>query len=321
MKLQMKNKKAMFTRENLKLFAKNNIPLLGLLALIIALTIASPYFLTKNNILNVLRQASINGLISIGLFIVILTGGIDLSVGSTLAFTSMFMAIRIDNGMNSSVAILLALMLGVIIGALNGLIVSKGKVQAFIATLGTMMVFRGLTLFISDGLPVSNLGDGLISYIGRGYLFGVPFPVIILLISFIVVGLILSKTIFGKRVYAIGGNPKAAKLSGINIDKNIIIVFAISGFFAALAGVILTSRVNSAVPTAGTAYELNAIAAVVIGGASLAGGKGRITGTFIGVLVIAVLSNGLNLLGVSAYLQQVITGSIILFAVLSDRKS
>ncbi len=321
MKTVLNKFKINYTKENVKTVLKNNIPLIGLVILVFVLTISSPFFLTKNNLLNVLRQASINGLISIGLFLVILTGGIDLSVGSTLAFSSMFMAIRIDNGMNSTLAILLALMIGAGIGAINGIIVSKGKVQAFIATLGTMMVFRGLTLFISDGLPVSNLGDGLIEFLGRGYVFGIPFPVILLVVSFVIVGLILSKTIFGKRIYAIGGNPKAAKLSGINIDKNLIIVFALSGFFAALSGVVLTSRVNSAVPTAGVSYELNAIAAIVIGGASLAGGKGKMRGTFIGVLIIAVLSNGLNLLGVSAYLQQVITGSIILFAVLSDRKS
>ncbi len=302
-----------------KNFAMNNIPLIGLIILMVVLTIYSPFFFTTNNLLNILRQSSINGFIAIGLFLVILTGGIDLSVGSILAFSSMFMAIRIDSGMNSFMAAMIALIIGTAIGAINGLLVSKGKIQAFIATLGTMMVFRGFTLYISDALPVSNLGEGFIEFIGRGYILGIPVPVVLLAVAFAIMGFILSKTVFGKRIYAIGGNQQAARLSGINIDKNLIIVFALSGFFAAFSGIILTSRVDSAVPTAGVAYELNAIAAVVIGGSSLAGGKGKLSGTLIGVLIIAVLGNGLNLLSVSSYLQQVITGSIILVAVLSDR--
>jgi ribose transport system permease protein len=183
-----------------------------------------------------------------------------------------------------------------------------------------MMVFRGVTLYISDGVPASKLGEGLIEFIGRGSFLGIPTPIYVLLIVFGIFAYFLTHTTFGKRIYAIGGNEKAARLSGVKVENNLVYIYMISGILAALAGVILTSRINSAVPTAGDGYELTAIAAAVIGGTSLAGGKGKATGTLVGILIIAVITNGLNLIGVSSYLQQIITGLIILGAVILDRK-
>jgi len=301
-------------------FIQKNIPLMGLFALIVIISILSSAFFTSYNILSVLRQASINGLIAFGMMFVILSSGIDLSVGSTLAFSSLIMAKLIQIGVTSPVAILASLIIGVIIGIINGLLISKGKLQPMIATLSTMMVLRGLTLFISNGVPVSKLGEGMIGWVGRGDFLSIPVPVYILILIFFLIHFILNRTVFGKRVYAIGGNAKAARLSGIEVEKYLIYVYIFSGLLAALAGVILTSRIDSAVPTAGISYEMNAIAAVVIGGASLTGGRGKVTGTLIGILIIAVLINGLNLLGTSAYLQQIITGLIIITAVIFDRK-
>ncbi len=301
-------------------FSRKNIPFLGLIAISIVVGIAAPSFFTEYNLISVLRQASINGLIAFGVTVVIISGGIDLSVGSILAVSSMVMALMINSGINPLLAMIVALIIGALIGMINGLLIAKGKLQPFIATLGTMMVFRGVTLFISNGVPASKLGDGLIGWIGRGYFLGIPIPVYIFVIVFLIFQYFLKNTTFGKKIYAIGGNTKAARLSGVNIEKNIIYVYMISGLLSALAGIILTSRVDSAVPTAGDGYELTAIAAAVIGGTSLAGGKGRAVGTIVGALIIAVIVNGLNLIGTSPYLQQIITGLVIVFAVIADRK-
>lgn len=314
----------LFKTENFTVFSikfiQKNIPLMGFLALLIILSFLSSAFFTSYNIFSVLRQASINGLIAFGMMFVILSSGIDLSVGSTLAFSSLVMAKMIQMGIASPLAILVSLVIGAIVGVINGLLVSKGKLQPMIATLSTMMVFRGLTLFISNGVPVSKLGEGVIGWIGRGDYLSIPVPVYVLVLVFFLIHFILNRTVFGKRVYAIGGNAKAARLSGIEVEKYLVYVYIFSGVLAALAGVILTSRIDSAVPTAGLSYEMNAIAAVVIGGASLTGGRGRVTGTLIGILIIAVLINGLNLLGTSAYIQQIITGMIIITAVIFDRR-
>ncbi len=301
-------------------FSRKNIPFLGLIAISIFVGIASPNFFTEYNIISVLRQASINGLLAFGLTVVIISGGIDLSVGSILAVSSMVMALMINSGTNPFIAMIVALLIGAIVGIINGVLIAKGKLQPFIATLGTMMVFRGATLYISNGVPASKLGEGLIGWIGRGYFLGIPIPVYVLVIIFLIFHYFLRNTTFGKRIYAIGGNEKAARLSGVNVEKNLIYIYMISGILAALAGIILTSRVDSAVPTAGQGYELTAIAAAVIGGTSLAGGKGRAVGTIVGALIIAVIVNGLNLVGTSPYLQQIITGLVIVFAVIADRK-
>ncbi|WP_339288674.1 ribose ABC transporter permease [Ureibacillus sp. FSL K6-0786] len=296
-------------------------PLFGLILLIIVVSILNPSFLTISNIFNVLRQVSISAIIAFGMTFVILTGGIDLSVGSTLALTGAVAASLLAGGFDPILSMGIALILGLILGAINGVIITKGKVAPFIATLATMTVYRGLTLVYTNGKPISGLGDhASFQLFGKGYFLGIPIPVITTLITFGILYFILHKTTFGRRVYAVGGNEEAAKLSGINADRVKIAVYAISGFLAALSALILTSRLNSAQPTAGQSYELDAIAAVVLGGTSLNGGKGWIFGTLIGALIIGVLNNGMNLIGVSSFWQQVVKGIVILLAVLLDRK-
>ena len=297
------------------------IPFLGLILLIIMISVLNPAFLDLSNLLNLLRQISINGLIAFGMTFVILTGGIDLSVGSILALSSACIALMITSGVDPIIAIILGVLIGFILGVVNGLFVTKGNMAPFIATLATMTIFRGLTLVVTDGNPITNLGDNyLFQLFGKGYFFGVPVPAVTMTTVFIVLFILLHKTTFGRHTYAIGGNEIASKISGIKVNRVKILIYGISGLMSALAGAILTSRLNSAQPTAGTAYELDAIAAVVLGGTSLTGGKGRIVGTLIGVLIIGVLNNGLNLLGVSSFYQQVVKGVVILIAVLIDRK-
>ena len=296
-------------------------PLIALLLIVVIITVINPNFMTTTNILNVLRQVSISALIAFGMTFVILTGGIDLSVGSTLALTGAVAATMLANGMDPILTILIALLLGAILGAINGVIIAKGKVAPFIATLATMTIYRGLTLVYTDGRPVSGLGDSTtFQMLGKGYFFGIPVPVVTTAIAFGVLYFILHKTTFGRRVYAVGGNEGASRLSGINVDRVKIMVYSLTGMLAALSALILTSRLNSAQPTAGTSYELDAIAAVVLGGTSLTGGRGWIFGTLVGALIIGVLNNGLNLIGVSSFFQQVVKGAVILIAVLIDRK-
>jgi ribose transport system permease protein len=296
-------------------------PLIGLFLLVIVITLLNPSFLSVNNLLNVLRQVSISALIAFGMTFVILTGGIDLSVGSTLALTGAVAASLLASGTDPILAMGAALILGLLLGAVNGVIITKGKVAPFIATLATMTIYRGLTLVYTEGRPVSGLGDSLaFQMFGKGYFFGIPVPVITMIITFAVLYFILHKTTFGRRVYAVGGNEEASKLSGISPDRVKIAVYAITGLLAAMSALILTSRLNSAQPTAGESYELDAIAAVVLGGTSLTGGKGWIFGTLVGALIIGVLNNGMNLIGVSSFFQQVVKGVVILLAVLIDRK-
>lgn len=296
-------------------------PLIGLFLLVIVITLLNPSFLSVNNLLNVLRQVSISALIAFGMTFVILTGGIDLSVGSTLALTGATAASLLASGTDPIIAMGAALILGLLLGAVNGVIITKGKVAPFIATLATMTIYRGLTLVYTEGRPVSGLGDSAaFQMFGKGYFFGIPVPVITMIITFVVLYFILHKTTFGRRVYAVGGNEEASKLSGISPDRVKIAVYAITGLLAAMSALILTSRLNSAQPTAGESYELDAIAAVVLGGTSLTGGKGWIFGTLVGALIIGVLNNGMNLIGVSSFFQQVVKGVVILLAVLIDRK-
>jgi ribose transport system permease protein len=293
-------------------------PLLGLGLIVIVLSIINSDFLTVSNIFNVLRQISINALIAFGMTFVILTGGIDLSVGSILALASALTAGLMAGGMDTTMAVLIGLLAGVVMGAINGVIVAKGKVAPFIGTLATMTVFRGLTLVYTEGKPITGLNPDF-AMLGKGFFLDIPMPVIWMLISFAVLYFILRHTTFGRHVYALGSNEEATKLSGISTTKVKVMVYSISGLFAALSGIILSSRLNSAQPTAGTAYELDAIAAVVLGGTSLAGGRGWIVGTLIGAMIIGVLDNGLNLLNVSSFYQSVVKGAVILIAVLLDR--
>ncbi|WP_239740661.1 ribose ABC transporter permease [Mammaliicoccus sp. P-M59] len=297
------------------------IPFIGLILLIVVISIMNSAFLDLSNLLNLLRQVSINGLIAFGMTFVILTGGIDLSVGSILALSSAFTAILITSGLDPIVALIVGVLGGFLLGVFNGVLVTFGSMAPFIATLATMTIFRGLTLVVTDGNPITNLGDSyMFQLFGKGYFFGIPVPAVTMIIVFIILAIILQKTTFGRHTYAIGGNEVASKISGIKVNRVKILIYGISGLMSALAGAFLTSRLNSAQPTAGTSYELDAIAAVVLGGTSLTGGKGRIVGTLIGVLIIGVLNNGLNLLGVSSFYQQVVKGIVILIAVLIDRK-
>ena len=294
---------------------------IALAVLVLVLSIISPEFRTFDNIMSLMRQSAINGLIAFGMTCVILTGGIDLSVGSVLALTAAITAYLIKGGMAAGLAMLIGLLIGGVFGLVSGVLVTKGRLQPFIATLITMTVFRGLTMVFTNGIPISGLGNsGIINFIGKGFILGIPFPVILFLAIFAIMAFVLSKTTFGRRVYATGSNSVAAKLAGVNIDRTKLYVYIISGVLSALAGLILISRLNSAQPTLGQGYELDAIAAVALGGTSMNGGRGRIWGTFVGVLIIAVLSNGLNILGISSYYQAVVKGVVILIAVLSDRK-
>ncbi|ALC91475.1 ribose ABC transporter permease [Bacillus sp. FJAT-18017] len=296
-------------------------PLLGLIILIAIVSVLNPSFLEPLNILNLLRQVAINALIAFGMTFVILTGGIDLSVGAILALSSALTAGMIVSGIDPIFAIVIGCILGAVMGTVNGLLITKGKMAPFIATLATMTIFRGLTLVYTDGNPITGLGDNMLFQLfGRGYFLGIPVPAITMIVTFVLLYILLHKTPFGRKTYAIGGNEKAALISGIKVPNVKVIIYALSGLMAALAGAILTSRLNSAQPTAGTSYELDAIAAVVLGGTSLSGGKGRIVGTLIGALIIGILNNGLNLLGVSSFYQMVVKGIVIAIAVLLDRK-
>lgn len=296
-------------------------PLLALIVLIIFVSILSPSFLSITNLMNLMRQVSINALIAFGMTFVIITGGIDLSVGSVLALSSALMGGMIIGGIDPIIAMIAAVVMGFVLGAVNGLLITKGKLAPFIATLATMTIFRGATLVYTDGQPLTGLGETFIfQFMGRGYFFGIPFPIIITLVAFAILYVLLHKMSFGRKVFSIGGNEKASFISGIKIDKVKIFVYGISGTLSALAGIILTSRLNSAQPTAGTSYEMDAIASVVLGGTSMSGGKGRVFGTLIGALIIGTLNNGLNLLGVSTFYQQIVKGIVIIIAVLLDRR-
>ncbi|MBN3856863.1 ribose ABC transporter permease [Paraburkholderia sp. Ac-20340] len=295
-------------------------PFIALLIIAVALSIVSPNFLTLDNLLNVMRQASINALIAFGMTLVILLGGIDLSAGSVLALSSVIIATLLSSGTNAMVATIAGLAAGGLMGLANGIVISKGKVAPFIATLGSMTVLRGLALVVSNGSPISSFSSDFFSLLGGGYVARlVPIPVVLMLVMFGLFWVLLRKTVFGRHIYATGGNAESAKLSGVKVDRIQLWVYTISGVMSALAGVVLTSRLNSAQPTAGTGYELDAIAAVVLGGTSLTGGRGWIFGTLVGALLIGVLNNGLNLLDVSSFYQQVIKGGVILLAVLIDR--
>ncbi|MGR5067952.1 ribose ABC transporter permease [Vibrio alfacsensis] len=298
--------------------------LIALLFLIVVVSFLNPNFFTVDNILNILRQTSVNAIIAVGMTLVILTAGIDLSVGSVLALCGAFAASLIAMEVPVLIAVPTALFAGAALGAISGVIIAKGKVQAFIATLVTMTLLRGVTMVYTDGRPIStgftDTADAF-AWFGTGYALGIPVPVWLMVIVFTSVWYVLNHTRFGRYVYALGGNESATRLSGINVDRVKIGVYAICGLLAALAGIIVTSRLSSAQPTAGMGYELDAIAAVVLGGTSLMGGKGRIMGTLIGALIIGFLNNALNLLDVSSYYQMIAKAVVILLAVLVDNKN
>jgi len=301
---------------------------LAFLLLAIVLSLSNEYFLTAGNISNVLLQTSINGILAIGMTFVILTRGIDLSVGSVVALTGIVSASFATTSATAGIvgapytpwlAYPVGILVGIACGNLVGVIVSRFSVPSFVATLGMLSAARGMTLIYGGGKPVPALTPDF-RWIGTGDVFGIPMPVVLFAMVFMASWWILNRTRFGRYIYAVGGNPHAANTSGINVTRLRFAVYVISGGLAGLAGIVLTARTGSALPQAGIAYELDAIAAVVIGGTSLAGGVGRITGTLIGALIIGVMNNGLDLMGIQSYYQQVLKGALIVGAVMLDQK-
>jgi len=296
-----------------------------LLILFLGMSIMSSGFLTMGNIINILRQNSFVGMVAIGMTFVVITGGIDLSVGAVMAFAGMVAAkycVTGDGGTQLPLAI--AVLLGVGAAALaglgNGLLVTKGKVAPFIATLGMQTILRGAALLLNSGRPFIGLSSGFAN-LGQGFVLGIPIPVAVFLVVIVAGVLLLHFLRFGRRVYAIGGNEAAARASGIMTDRIKICVYVLASFFSGISGIILSARVQSASPISASGYELDAVAAVVIGGTSLAGGIGNVAGTIVGVLILGIITNGLDRLNVSAYLQQIIKGAIILIAALLDRRA
>ncbi|MBS3783317.1 MAG: ribose ABC transporter permease [Anaerolineae bacterium] len=288
------------------------------LLLCAVLSVLSDRFLTVGNIVNVLRQSTINGIIAIGMTYVILTAGIDLSVGALLALCTVVTADLLQQGWPVPLSVGAGLGLGAALGLVTGLIITKARVPPFVTTLGTMTVARGLALTYTGGRPITGLPDGF-RFLGTGWLGPVPMPIVIAALAFLVGYILLTRTRVGESVLALGNNPVAARYAGIAVDRYTVFVYAVAGMLSALAGMILVARLNSAQPTAGQGYEFNAIAAVVVGGTSFAGGEGGLGGTLLGVLVIAVLNNGLNLLDVSSFYQPVVTGLVIALALLIYR--
>ncbi|WCG34369.1 ABC transporter permease [Enterococcus dispar] len=298
---------------------KGNIGILGVLILIsIVMAVVSPNFLVYGNIISVLRQVSNNMYLALGMTLVIILGGIDLSIGSIVAMSgTIIVGLIVNSGLPLIPAILIGLLLGVVVGFLNGIVIANFKVPAFIVTLATMNVAKGIAYVYSGGRS-TRITDPIFNMIGGGYLGPIPLPVIYMVILIIIFSTLLNKTKFGTYVYAIGGNRESARLSGVPIKKVEVAVFTISGLLAAFSGLVLCSRMFSGQPSVGEGYEMDAIAACVLGGVSMSGGQGRISGTVIGALVIGIISNGLNLMGVSSFWQLIVKGIIIVIAVLID---
>ncbi len=301
--------------------------LMALVLVCVILSFMSEFFLTQRNITNVLRQASINGILAIGMTFVILTRGIDLSVGSVAALAGVVSASMATTSATAgfegapygaAIALGVGILAGMAAGWINGVLVAYFNVPAFVSTLGMLSAARGLTLLYSGGRPVPSLTPEF-RFIGTGNVLGVPMPIILFALVFLLAYLVLSSARFGRHVYAAGGNPHAARVSGINVKRVRMTVYIISGALAGLAGMVLAARTGSALPQAGIAFELDAIAAVVIGGTSLSGGVGRVTGTLLGALLISVVNNGLDLMGVQSFYQQIVKGMLIVGAVMLDQ--
>jgi ribose transport system permease protein len=289
--------------------------LLVFLLLALGLSLLSNRFLQITNLMNILRQASINGIVSVGMTLVILTGGIDLSVGSMLALSAVISASMMKGGMPVGLAILAALGTGITLGVINGLIITRGRIPPFIATLGMLTVGRGLTLMYTGGQPVTELPESF-RFIGAGFLGPIPMPIVVALSTFVLGYILLTRTRIGEYIYILGDNPIAARLAGVPTERITVLVYALSGLCSALAGLVLIARLDSAQPVIGMGYEFNAIAAVVVGGTSFSGGEGGLAGTLLGALLIETLNNGLNLLNVSSLWEQVFKGGVIALALL-----
>jgi len=304
------------SRFSRKLFFQKYAAIVMLAVVVLVFSIASPYFLTTTNLMNIAIQTSVIGVLTIAQLIVLLTAGIDLSVGAVTAIAGVLAAMMMRS-VPVFVATIGALIIGAVFGYANGLIISKMKVPPFIVTLGMSGMLRGLNLVITNGLPISNLPTS-VAWFGRGKVLGIPVPVFFLIIVTLLFQWILSKTRLGRYTYAIGSNEEATRLSGINTAKYVRIIYMLAGLLSGLAGMILIGRLNSAHPTAAQGYEVNAIAASVIGGASLMGGVGTAYGAIVGAFIMTILNNGLTLLGVSAFYQQIAVGAILIVAVCWD---
>jgi len=289
--------------------------LLSFVALCLGLSLATDRFLRTENLLNVLRQASINGIIAVGMLFVILTRGIDLSVGAVLALACVVTADLLGQGWNPLVALLLCLILGGSMGLVSGTLITRLNIPPFIATLGMMTIARGLALSYTEGQPVTGLPEAF-RWWGSGTLAGIPVPIFLVAGIFLAGYILLENTAWGRHIFAYGDNPTTALYSGLSTHQIVLFVYVLSGVLAALAGVVLIGRLNSAAPTAGEGYEFDAIAAVVVGGTSFDGGQGSLWGTILGVLLIAVLNNGMNLLNVPSEFQTVVKGAVIALALL-----
>jgi ribose transport system permease protein len=301
-------------------------PVLGLFILVILLSITTPVFMDPTNLLNVGRQAAVNIIIAAGMTLVIFTGGIDLSVGSVMALSSSAAMVAITHlGVNIWLGILIFLVIGAACGLLNGLVITKGKVPDFIATLGMMSFARGLALLVTDGMPIPYFAIAVkempqeIIALGAGHVLGIPAPFFIALVVILITWFVSKNTRMGRHFYAVGGNREAARVSGINVEKTKLTAYILSGTFAAVAGIVLTGRLNSASAHMGSGAELHAIASVVMGGANLFGGEGALGGTLIGGITIAVLNNGLNLLAVSPFWREVSMGAVVVAVVIFDQ--
>jgi ribose transport system permease protein len=289
----------------------------GLLALCIVLWILTPHFLTVSNLLNIAEQTAIIAIIAAGMTFVIITAGIDLSVGSVLAISGVVMASLLQTGVPAPIAITAGIIIGFLCGVLNGLLITLGRLPPFIATLGMMSVARGAALLFTEGRPISGFSDAF-RFLSTGKLARIPMPVVMMLAVYLIAYFVLTKTRLGRYTYAIGGNEEATVLSGVNVKLYKTLIYGICGGLSGLAAILLTARLNSAQPIAGMMYELDAIAATVIGGTSLMGGEGNVFGAMIGALIIGVLRNGLNLLSISSFTQQIVIGLVIILAVLLD---
>jgi len=304
--------------EHVNNFIKKYSVLLILIAMIVILSVVTNNFLTARNLLNVVRQITLYAIIGFGVTFIIITGGIDLSSGATVGVASMFLGIlTVNMGLHWVPAIILTILLGGVIGLINGSLVAFSGIPPFVATLGMMLSLRGVALLLSDK-PISGFSQEFL-FIGRGSFWGVPTLVYILVLIALISHYLLKHTLYGRYIYAIGGNREAARVSGINIKKSLVSAYSYAGMLSALAGILLSSRILTAAPTSGDGYEMNAIAGAVIGGTSLSGGIGTIMGTLIGALIIGVLNNGLDLLRVNAYMQQVLRGVVIIVAIILDQ--
>lgn len=288
--------------------------LIFLIVLFLFLSFSSPYFLTVDNLTKVLRQVAVVGIVTVGMTMVILTGGIDLSVGSILGLSSVILAKLMVSGVSIPIAIILTLLTGMVLGLFNGFLINKVNISPLISTLGTMTIFKGITYIVTKGGTIFGFPESF-SFIGQGYILGVPVPVIILIMVYIFGFFLLNSTRFGRYVYGIGGNEKASTLSGVDVVRVKYMVYMISGLLAALASVVMLSRINSALPNAGIGLEFDVVTAVVLGGISVNGGEGKLQGVIVGLLIIGTLSNGMILLNVGEYYQTVVKGLVLLTAV------